>query len=154
MNRAAHHRRDNFLELWIGNWFCEDVCKHLIDGDIFHQSTLMRISHKVEANIQMFSPAGGAGRSCNENACLIVFTDGCSIMLRVTQLTEHLSQEHRLLHSKAESLVFCLSGGQCDKWLQTGARAHSAPTQEEDVATCCTASTGIGGRVVGITESM
>jgi hypothetical protein len=85
---------------------------------------------------------------------MVVPTDWCSNMSRVPQLTEHLSQDYRFLHSKGEGLVFCLSGGQCDEWLQTGARVYSAPTKEENVATSCTASTGIGGRVVCITESM
>jgi hypothetical protein len=46
-----------------------------------------------------------------------------------------LSQEHRLMHNKAEGLIFCFNGGQCDEWLQTGARAYNAPTKEENVAT-------------------
>jgi hypothetical protein len=51
-------------------------------------------------------------------------------------------------------MVFCLSGGKCDEWLKAEARAYNSSTKEEYVATGRTASTGTGGRVACITESM
>jgi hypothetical protein len=56
--------------------------------------------------------------------------------------------------SKAEGLVFCLSGRKCDELLKAGARAVNSSKEEEDVATGRTAFTGIGGRVVCITGTM
>jgi hypothetical protein len=75
-------------------------------------------------------------------------------MMRVPQFIKHLSQERRLLHNKVKGIVLYLNGGKCDEWLRAGARADTSSTEEEDVATGRTASNGIGGWVVCITEAM
>jgi hypothetical protein len=65
-----------------------------------------------------------------------------------------LPEENEFQHNEAESLILYLSGGKCDKWLKAGARDDSPSTEEEDVTVGRAASNGIGGRVVGIAESM
>jgi outer membrane protein assembly factor BamA len=51
-------------------------------------------------------------------------------------------------------MMFCLTCGQSDKWLEAGARADSSSAEEERIAAGGTISSGIRGRMVGIAKPM